>query len=184
MWPRRKSSWPKQATRTASRPSSGRLITTASPRSSARWCSSSCCRSASRPRSPCSRPGSGWSKSRAGRTRRLPRCGCITPAGRHPPARPTGRIRPLLGSDSWPPKLFNTAYYKSQKLDSDLKAALATTDKTEKAKFYKDAQETVYQDTPWVPLVTEELLSAKSKKLSGVYTMPDGSFNFIDIDLH
>ena len=93
-------------------------------------------------------------------------------------------IRPLLGSESWPPKLFNTAYYKSQRVDSDLKAALATTDKTEKAKFYKDAQETVYQDTPWVPLVTEKLLSAKSKKLSGVYTMPDGSFNFTEVDLH
>ena len=56
-------------------------------------------------------------------------------------------------------------------------------DKTEKAKFYKDAQETIYKDAPWVPLVTEKLLSAKSKKLSGVYTMPDGSFNFTEIDL-
>ena len=93
-------------------------------------------------------------------------------------------IRPLLGSESWPPKLFNTAYYKSPRVDSDLKAALATTDKAEKAKFYKDAQETVYHDTPWVPLVTEKLLSAKSKRLTGVYTMPDGSFNFTDIDLH
>ncbi len=92
-------------------------------------------------------------------------------------------IRPLLGSESWPPKLFNTAYYKSDRVDSDIKSALATTDKTEKAKFYKDAQETIYKDTPWVPLVTEKLLSANNKKLSGVYTMPDGSFNFTEIDL-
>ena len=92
-------------------------------------------------------------------------------------------IRPLLGSESWPPKLFNTAYYKSDRVDSDIKSALATTDKTEKAKFYKDAQETIYKDTPWVPLVTEKLLSANNKKLTGVYTMPDGSFNFTDVDL-
>ncbi|MEO8740444.1 MAG: glutathione ABC transporter substrate-binding protein GsiB [Casimicrobiaceae bacterium] len=92
-------------------------------------------------------------------------------------------IRPLLASDSWPPKLFNTAYYKSDRVDSDIKSALATTDKTEKAKFYRDAQETIYKDVPWVPLVTEKLLSANNKKLSGVYTMPDGSFNFTEIDL-
>ena len=92
-------------------------------------------------------------------------------------------IRPLLGSESWPPKLFNTAYYKSDRVDNDIKSALATTDKVEKAKFYKDAQETIYKDTPWVPLVTEKLLSANNKKLSGVYTMPDGSFNFTEIDL-
>jgi len=92
-------------------------------------------------------------------------------------------IRPLLASDSWPPKLFNTAYYKSDKVDGDIKSALLTTDKTEKAKFYKDAQESIYKDAPWVPLVTEKLLSAKSKRLSGVYTMPDGSFDFINVDL-
>ena len=53
----------------------------------------------------------------------------------------------------------------------------------EKAKLYKDAQETIYKDAPWAPLVTEKLLSAKNKKLTGVYTMPDGSFNFTEIDL-
>jgi glutathione transport system substrate-binding protein len=92
-------------------------------------------------------------------------------------------IRPLLASASWPPKLFNTAYYKSDRVDADIKNALLTTDKAEKAKLYKDAQEAIFADAPWVPLVTEKLLSANSKKLSGVYTMPDGSFNFTDIDL-
>ncbi len=119
-------------------------------------CNSSCSRSASRPRSPCSRPASAWRKSKAGRTRRRRRCGCIMSAGRHRPARPTGRCARCSESDSWPPKLFNTAYYKSAKFDADLKAALATTTTTEKAKLYKDAQETAYQDAPWVPLVAEE----------------------------
>ncbi len=32
-------------------------------------------------------------------------------------------------------------------------------------------------------LVVEKLLSAHNKKLTGVYTMPDASFNFTDIDL-
>ena len=65
----------------------------------------------------------------------------------------------------------------------DIKNALLTTDKTEKAKLYKDAQETIYKDAPWAPLVTEKLLSANNKKLTGVHTMPDGSFNFTEVDL-
>ena len=54
---------------------------------------------------------------------------------------------------------------------------------TEKAKLYKDAQETICKDAPWAPLVTEKLLSAHNKKLSGVYVIPDASFNFTEIDL-
>jgi glutathione transport system substrate-binding protein len=92
-------------------------------------------------------------------------------------------LRPLLASESFPPKLFNTAYYKSDKVDGDIKAALLTTDKAQKAKLYKEAQETIYKDAPWAPLVTEKLLYARNKKLTGVYTMPDGSFDFTDIDL-
>jgi len=92
-------------------------------------------------------------------------------------------LRPLLFSESWPPKLFNTAYYKSDKVDADIKGALATSDGAQKAKFYKDAQEQIWQDAPWAPLVTERLLSARNKKLSGVYVMPDASFEFEQVDL-
>jgi glutathione transport system substrate-binding protein len=92
-------------------------------------------------------------------------------------------LRPLLFGDSWPPKLFNTAYYKNDKVDADIKGALATTDKAQKAKLYRDAQQTIWNDAPWAPLVTEKLLSAHSKKLSGVYVMPDASFDFTEMDL-
>jgi len=92
-------------------------------------------------------------------------------------------LRPLLDGQSWPPKLFNTAYYESAKFDADIKNAQLTTDSAEKAKLYKDAQETAWHDAPWAPLVVEKLLSAHSKKLSGVYVIPDGSFNFTEIDL-
>ena len=92
-------------------------------------------------------------------------------------------LRPLLGGDSWPPRLFNTAYYKNAKVDEDIKGAQLATSKEEKAKLYKDAQQQIWQDAPWAPLVVEKLLSAHSKKLSGVYVIPDASFNFTDIDL-
>ena len=93
-------------------------------------------------------------------------------------------LRPLLASESIPPRLFNTAYYKSAQVDADIKGALGTTDKTQKAKFYRDAQETIWKDAPWAPLVVEKLLSAHNKKLTGVYVMPDASFDFTEVDLH
>lgn len=32
-------------------------------------------------------------------------------------------------------------------------------------------------DLPWAPLVTEKNLSATSKRLSGVYVLPDGNID-------
>jgi glutathione transport system substrate-binding protein len=92
-------------------------------------------------------------------------------------------LRPLLDGNSWPPKLFNTAYYKNDKVDADIKGAQLATTSADKAKFYKDAQETIWKDAPWAPLVVEKLLSAHSKKLTGVYVIPDASFNFWEADL-
>ena len=92
-------------------------------------------------------------------------------------------LRPLLYSESWPPKLSNNAYYKNEKFDADIKGAQLTTNPDEKARLYKEAQEIAYKDVPFVPLVAEKLLSAHSKKLTGVYVIPDASFNFTDIDL-
>jgi len=92
-------------------------------------------------------------------------------------------LRPLLASESWPPRLFNTAYYKNEKVDANLTKALEVTDRNEKARLYREAQEQIWNDAPWAPLVTERLLYAHNKKLSGVYVMPDASYNFDDIEL-
>ena len=92
-------------------------------------------------------------------------------------------LRPLLASESFPPKLFNTAYYKSVKVDADIANALTTTDRVQKTALYKDAQTEIWKDAPWAFLVTEKLLYARSKNLKGMYVMPDGSFNFDEIEL-
>ena len=67
-------------------------------------------------------------------------------------------LRPLLASESMPPKLLNTAYYKNDQVDADIAGALRTTDRGEKAKLYKDAQERIWKDAPWAFLVTEKIL--------------------------
>ncbi|MFE8049154.1 glutathione ABC transporter substrate-binding protein GsiB [Brenneria goodwinii] len=92
-------------------------------------------------------------------------------------------LSPLFATSSWPPALFNTAFYSSQQVDADLTGALKTTDRAEKQKLYKDAQDKIWADAPWIFLATENLVSANSKNLTGFYVMPDTAFSFDDADL-
>ena len=92
-------------------------------------------------------------------------------------------LTPLFATTSWPPAIFNTAFYSNPKVDKDLSDALKTTNETEKSALYKDAQDQIWHDQPWIPLAVEKLVSANSKNLTGFYIMPDTSFNFDDADL-
>lgn len=96
---------------------------------------------------------------------------------------PDFALTPLVSTQAWPPKQFNTAYYSNPLVDEDLKKALQTTDREAKAKIYKAVQDQVWADAPWAFLVTEKVLYVHNNNLSGVKVMPDGSFNFEEIDL-
>ncbi|QSD34230.1 glutathione ABC transporter substrate-binding protein GsiB [Pectobacterium brasiliense] len=92
-------------------------------------------------------------------------------------------LSPLFATASWPPAQFNTAFYSNPQVDADLANALKTTDRTEKQRLYRDAQDKIWADAPWIFLATERLVSANSKKLTGFYVMPDTLFSFEDADL-
>ena len=77
----------------------------------------------------------------------------------------------------------NYAYYSNPKLDSLLTAALKTTDRAEKTKIYDEAQELIWKDAPWVFLVVDQGISARSANLTGFYSLKDGGFNFLEADL-
>lgn len=92
-------------------------------------------------------------------------------------------LTPLFATSSWPPTIFNTAFYSNPQVDKGLADALKTTDRDQKAKLYQEVQDRIWNDRPWIPLVVEQLLSANTKSLSGFYVMPDTSFNFDEADL-
>ncbi|WP_200551687.1 glutathione ABC transporter substrate-binding protein GsiB [Kosakonia sp. LAM2021] len=92
-------------------------------------------------------------------------------------------LSPLFASWNWPPTQFNTAFYSNPQVDKDLAEALKTTDAAEKEQLYKQAQDLIWQESPWVPLVVEKLVSAHNKKLTGFYIMPDTGFSFDNADL-
>jgi glutathione transport system substrate-binding protein len=68
-------------------------------------------------------------------------------------------------------------------VDAAIQRALVTTDRNEKAAAYREAQERIWKDAPWAFLVTEKVLYARSKRLSGVYVLPDAAFDFVEAEL-
>lgn len=92
-------------------------------------------------------------------------------------------LRPLFATSAWPPVFNNTAYYSNEKVDQAIASALQTTDEAKKTAIYASAQDQIWADAPWAFLVTVKLVSAKNKNLNGFYVMPDGSFNYKEIEL-
>lgn len=86
-------------------------------------------------------------------------------------------LRPLLASESFPPNMYNTSYYKNGKVDAALADGLKTADDSKRAEAYAIVQKIVFDDAPWIFLGQKQNISAKSKKLSGVYMLPDGGFS-------
>lgn len=86
-------------------------------------------------------------------------------------------LRPLLASESFPPNLYNTSYYKNEKVDAALADGLKTADDSKRAEAYAIVQKIVFDDAPWIFLGEKQNISAKTKKLSGVYMLPDGGFS-------
>ncbi len=83
-------------------------------------------------------------------------------------------LRPLFYSKAFPPNLFNVAYYANPVTDAAIEAGLTTADPVKRTEDYKTAQAQIWKDVPWVFLVSDDNLSAKSKQLSGIYVLPDG----------
>jgi glutathione transport system substrate-binding protein len=83
-------------------------------------------------------------------------------------------LRPLFYGKSFPPNLFNIAYYHSAAADAAIEAGLASADQGKRAAAYAQAQAAIWKDAPWVFLSVDQLIAGQSKKLSGVYYMPDG----------
>ncbi|MGN6579433.1 MAG: glutathione ABC transporter substrate-binding protein GsiB [Bordetella sp.] len=90
-------------------------------------------------------------------------------------------LRPLLTKEAFPPVLYNTAYYTNPIVEKDVAGALKSVDEKQKTDMYKEAQQQVWNDAPWATLTTDKLISGTSKRLSGVYVMPDGNIDISDI---
>lgn len=93
-------------------------------------------------------------------------------------------LSPLFATSAWPPAGFNTAFYSNIDIDHSLLAALATADEHLKSQLYKKVQDIIWQAQPWIPLLTEKLVSARNQKLHHFNVMPDTLFDFEQAELN
>ncbi|SIS51329.1 glutathione transport system substrate-binding protein [Paracoccus saliphilus] len=85
-------------------------------------------------------------------------------------------IRPLLYGESFPPAMFNVAYYNDPEVDSAIEGALGTSDPEKRGEFYADAQKLAWEGAPWIFLGTAQNISAQSNTVTGVHMLPDRGF--------
>ena len=75
------------------------------------------------------------------------------------------------------------SYYKVPTVDADIMKALGTTDRAEKTKLYTEVQEEILEGCALGLPRDRKAADATSKKLTGMYVMPDANYFFEEIDL-
>ena len=92
-------------------------------------------------------------------------------------------MRPLFDGESWPPVLFNLAFYKNPKVDALLAAGLSTADQRKRTADYAGASRLIWEDAPWIWLQNNQILSAQRSTVKGVYALGDGTVDVRQAEL-
>ena len=71
----------------------------------------------------------------------------------------------------------NYGFFSDAKVDGFIKAGLASADPKVREKAYADLQDYVWDQAPWGYLMVDSLVAARSKKLKGIFPLPDGAFS-------
>ena len=83
-----------------------------------------------------------------------------------------GELFGPLYSGMWPPNGYSSVFYKDPKFDQDLLAGQTTVNTTQRAAIYKDAQEVVWRDAPWIFLWSQDFYVVTSSHLQDVTVVP------------
>ncbi|MYL65356.1 ABC transporter substrate-binding protein [Bacillus hwajinpoensis] len=77
----------------------------------------------------------------------------------------------------------NYTYYENQELHDLLIEAQSTPDEEERNKLYKEAQEIIHEDAPWIPLVHSKPALGGSSTIKGFSPHPTGSDKLTKVTL-
>ncbi len=93
---------------------------------------------------------------------------------------PDTGLRPVLHSQSWPPRGNNLAFYKNAQVDDLLDRGAATVDANARAQIYGRAQEIVMDDAPWLFMTERREAVGWRANVRGVRFIPS-SAGLIDV---
>lgn len=92
---------------------------------------------------------------------------------------PDNFLYALLDKDSIPGN--NRSFYVNEDLHKILIQAQQVADQSKRAELYKQAQEIIHNDAPWIPLVHSTPLLAAKKNLTGYVPSPTGSEAYTNV---
>jgi peptide/nickel transport system substrate-binding protein len=70
------------------------------------------------------------------------------------------------------------AFYKNAELHGILAWAQESSDRSERERFYKKAQDLIARDAPWVPLAHTEVVVAARTEVQGLVVHPSSNIYF------
>ncbi len=76
-------------------------------------------------------------------------------------------------SHQWPPGGLESTFYKNPKVDELLLAGQTTPDPKKRLDIYREAQENIWRDAPWIFLWSQNFYVVTSSHLEGVTTTPN-----------
>jgi len=82
-------------------------------------------------------------------------------------------LRANFSTAAWTPKLFNAGFYSNPKVDALFTQAERSTSTAQRNAYYKQIQEMIFEDAPWVWLAEEMDITGISTRVSNAYTLPD-----------
>ncbi|MDR7452735.1 MAG: glutathione ABC transporter substrate-binding protein GsiB, partial [Armatimonadota bacterium] len=71
-----------------------------------------------------------------------------------------------------PPKGLGPAFYRNPRVDQLLDEARSTIDDAKRKELYREAQQLIWNDAPWVFLWTQKWYVATVRNLKGVRVLP------------
>ncbi|WP_290590415.1 ABC transporter substrate-binding protein [Alicyclobacillus sp.] len=89
----------------------------------------------------------------------------------------------LLDSDNAKPPAQNVAFYVNPQVHQLLTQAQKETDQQKRAQLYKQAEQIIFKDAPWVPLDHSTPPLAASKKVTGFVPSATGSDELLNVDI-
>jgi len=82
-------------------------------------------------------------------------------------------LRPLLATSSWPPSLYNLAFFGNKQFDSLLQQGLNSGAPAVRAKAYAAAQKLAWQQAPWIFLGVSDNIWATRSNVKGIVVRED-----------
>lgn len=88
-------------------------------------------------------------------------------------------LYPMFHSAQHPPVSFNVAFYENSEVDRLLEEGGTVLDPDQRSELYRQAEQIIWDEAPWIFLYTQHMILGVNAKLKGLFTYPWEMFNVL-----